>query len=193
MADITWPDIVPVSMTGGLQRNKSGDTAISGKLIEVDHTGDRYVLSVAFPPLQGANATLARVALSRANAVGNALIFPVHYDCPTESGLSPLVRGADQTGTSIVIDGLASGKVIKAGTIMQTSDYDLLEAATDATANGSGIATVSLLRQIRVSPADNDPLQIYTPKGRFQIPEALVQWALSAPMTYELNTRLVEA
>lgn len=192
MADLTFPSITAMSVTLDYRRNSLRQSSMSGKFVNVDRTGDRYIATVNMPPLQGSDAHVFRAFLMRASDVANEVILPIMgYESPTDAGLSLLVNGASQTGSTLNCDG-ASTTTIKAGTIGSTTTYELIDVATDA-APTAGAVALSLQRPLRSSPADNSAVDIYTPKGLFLMPESVVRWAISAPLTYAFSFQMEEA
>lgn len=71
---------------------------------------------------------------------------------------TPLVKGASQTGRSLLVDGLTVGVTFKAGDCFSfdnTVYREMHMIKADVTANGSGEATLTFTPAIRQSPADN--------------------------------------
>ncbi len=77
-----------------------------------------------------------------------------------------LVKGAGQTGKSLLVDGGPNSTLIlKAGDLIGIAATDeCYEVRSDVTTNSSGEATITLNQAIRTSPADNaDVLVSYVP------------------------------
>lgn len=73
-------------------------------------------------------------------------------------GGSPLVDGAAQTGGALVTDGWPNNipNVVRAGDVVSLAgDNIVYENRTDASSNGSGQATLNLVPNLRVSPAND--------------------------------------
>ena len=84
-------------------------------------------------------------------------------------GGSPLVKGASQSGTSLITDGWTASRtgVMKAGDCFTIAGVDVLFRVTaDANSDGSGDSTLSILPPIVAgsSPADNAALTIASAK-----------------------------
>lgn len=76
-------------------------------------------------------------------------------------GGTPLINGASQTGNSVAIDGATPSQTgwIKAGDILRFASNNTIHMCTaDADSDGSGNVTVSIIPEIRRSPANNDPI-----------------------------------
>lgn len=78
---------------------------------------------------------------------------------------TPLVKGAGQAGTSLVIDGLPNGYVIRKGqflSVVSAGQRFLYRAKANAT-SVAGTATVPLRTMLRRPPNDNDVVEIAQP------------------------------
>lgn len=98
-------------------------------------------------------------------ARGSANDFQVPVDVVAQSKLpnTVLVRGAGQTGRSIITDGWpASSTVLKAGQFV-TIENQLVQLTANATSDGSGIATLTFEPAIRAAPADNAAIEYRNP------------------------------
>lgn len=87
-----------------------------------------------------------------------------------DSGLdTPLVKGAGQTGKSLITDGWRNSGVnlLKGGDYFEltlNSIKRLFLATADASSDGSGNMTISMVPPLQESPADNLALVLSTPK-----------------------------
>jgi len=99
----------------------------------------------------------------------------------TWAGQSPLVKGASQTGKTLLIDGLTPTTT----TAIKGDWFQLGSGATSrlhrltatGTANGSGEITLDFEPSIRTSPSDNAPLTIASPKGLFMRAGNVTGWS----------------
>lgn len=129
--------------------------------------GSRHMATFSTLPGLDANCGAALMAaFKKARATG--VTITVQWPQPTFSTSigTPLVNGASQSGTSLIIDGLTAGITLKADRTfsMTVSSRSYLYCLTDdVTANGSGQATLSLDCMLRASPADNAALEFHTP------------------------------
>ena len=74
-----------------------------------------------------------------------------------------LVKGAGQTGTSLITDGWpASSTVLKAGMFVTVVDQ-LVQLTANATTNGAGEATLTFKPALRLAPADNAAVEYKNP------------------------------
>jgi hypothetical protein len=86
-------------------------------------------------------------------------------DCKTPRGAAtgtPVVNGANQTGSSIITDGWTPNTVVlKVGDMF--SFGELKRVTADVLSDGSGNATILFTPAIRTSPADNTPIVTSAP------------------------------
>lgn len=77
---------------------------------------------------------------------------------------TPLVKGAGQTGSTLVIDGCTpnvNGWLLAGDMFAVNGELKMLTAPVNT--NGSGEATLSFKAALRTSPADNAPLSLQSP------------------------------
>ena len=94
---------------------------------------------------------------------------------------TPLVKGGGQTGDQLVIDGapasttdyLKAFDYIQLGTGAATHLHMVLE---DADTDAGGEVTLTLWPDLRVSPADNDPVVVSAAKGLFRLTTNKTDW-----------------
>lgn len=136
-------------------------------------TGSRQVLpsgrgwwecQYSLPPIGGTSNVLAwRSFFAQARGAANDFKVPVDVVAQSRLPNTVLVRGAGQTGRSIITDGWhASSTVLRAGQFVTIEDQ-LVQLTANATSDGSGIATVTFEPAIRSAPADNAPVEYRNP------------------------------
>lgn len=155
-------NIVPALIDfGGVQRPPLG-----GKILRINRLGNRYRAAVSLPPIPSVD--LGRIVVSRllkAKTQGLRIDFPL---CGVDQGSpgSPRIKGANQAGDEIDMDGFTAGYVMREGywfSIYTSSQHYLYNAAADATADGSGNITVPVVPWLRRPPADNDVVYVQQP------------------------------
>lgn len=136
-------------------------------------TGSRQVLAsgrgwweceYSLPVISGTKNVLAwRSFFAQARGTANDFQVPVDVVAQTTLPNAVLVKGAGQTGRSIITDGWpGSTTVLKAGQYV-TIGNQLLQLTANATSNGSGEATLTFEPSIRSAPADNAPVEYRNP------------------------------
>ena len=160
MALITPPAIL-ADLTSGqltLSTNQRVSAApFGGSEQAVDLLNDRWLCTLGLPPNSQANAAQleAFIAALRGQTNTVALSHPLRK-APRGSmrGTLTLAAAAAQGAASISITGGAgqAGTTLLAGDLVGVGGL-LLMVAADATANGSGVITVSLANRLRVAQA----------------------------------------
>ena len=87
---------------------------------------------------------------------------------------TPLVKGASQTGNSLITDGwtVSQTGILKAGDWIQLgsgSSSKLYKVLTDVNSDGSGNATLDIFPSINTAVADNSALVVSSAKGLFRL------------------------
>ena len=87
---------------------------------------------------------------------------------------TPLVKGASQTGSSLITDGWTASQtgILKAGDYFQlgtSSSSKLYKVLADANSDGSGDATFDIFPSINVAVANDATITVASPKGLFRL------------------------
>jgi hypothetical protein len=108
---------------------------------------------------------------------------PPYYSGPSTgyAGAGPLVNGASQLGLSLVCDGVTpSAAILLAGDFLSfdvtspggATNRQLNKVIANATADGGGNVTFSLMLPIRQAPAENAAVNIFTPTAQFMLAQS---------------------
>lgn len=154
------PNMVQPSLVdqGGYQ----GNTVLT----RVDRLGNRYSVVVGLPPIL--NRDLGRVVVSRllkAKTQGMRIEWQL-VGIDQGSPGSPRIKGADQAGDEILIDGCRPGYGVSEGfwlSIETDGQHYLYNVAEPATADGAGEMAIKLTPALRKPPADNDVIHLQKP------------------------------
>lgn len=195
MATITFPsDPKPSGMQWKMvmpsQNNVSG------------WTGQRQVLasnrgwwecSFALPPIVGrAAAKPWKSFIAQARGMANDFRVPVDPTPQSALANTVLVRGAGQTGRSIVTDGWpTSATPLSAGDYVTIEDQ-LLQLTASVTSDGSGIATLTFEPPIRSAPADYTSVEYKNPYALMYFVEEPMQ-SVGLADVYTIGFELREA
>lgn len=92
---------------------------------------------------------------------------------------TPLVKGAGQTGQSLITDGWTINitGILKAGDYLQIGSY-LYVNLNDANSNGTGDATLDIWPRLRSSPSDNAAITVKSAKGLWRLTSNERSWLL---------------
>lgn len=107
---------------------------------------------------------------------------------------TPLVKGASQTGQSLITDGWTPSQtgILKAGDYMQIGDR-LYKVLSDTNSNGSGEATFDIWPRLRESPADNAAITTSNCTGLFRLTSNEMPWEVGLGAVYSVSFSAVEA
>lgn len=165
MSVLTLPTSpTPASMGIALVSAKNTlSPAFGGDEQDIQRKGSRYALTFAMPPM----TYLTSMDWDDLMAEGDTVlmrVFQPGFD-PGAPG-TPLVNGASQSGTSLIVDGLTPYYVIRKGqflSVVTGGQHFLYRAASEVVANSDGAATIPLRTMLRRSPANNDVVKIAEP------------------------------
>lgn len=107
-----------------------------------------------------------------------------------------LVNGASQTGSKLWIDGLTASTagLLKAGDMIAvyTTRWELKRLTSDLDSNASGQGQVLFEPPLRSSPADNAPIAIHKPMGRFLLADEEVSWSSRPGVLSDFSVSFIE-
>lgn len=165
MAVLTLPtDPGPATMSIGIVSAKNTLTpAFGGDEQELLRKGTRYALTYRMPPMRYVDAMDWIDLMAEGDTVAMQVYQP---GFATGSPGTPLVKGAGQAGTSLLIDGLTPSYVIRKGqflSILTGGQRFLYLCRSEVIASSSGEATVALRTMLRRPPVDNAVVEIAQP------------------------------
>lgn len=179
---ITYPLTFPTTVDGA--STTWGLTSAVGYL-ESDFTfqgqkqlqqGERWEVSVTLPRLTAAQAGDYRAFLAMLRGQYGTFLLG-DFTRKTRLGAmtgSPLVNGASQSGNTLNIDGVSNSitNILKAGDWLQLGSGGasrLHMVVANCNSNGSGQVAVTIVPELRSSPADNSAVVYASPMGVFQL------------------------
>lgn len=151
----------------------------SGTQQAYQHQGQVWQADITLPPMRLADAQPWMAALLQLNGrygtfyLGNeAMRTPIGAATGT-----PLVKGASQTGQSLITDGWMAGVtgILKQGDYFQLENR-LYMVMVDANSDGSGNATFDIWPRLRSAPADNAAITVSNCKGLFRLTSNEMPW-----------------
>lgn len=160
-----------------------------------EYAGAVWTAEYSLPPMARADAAdwLAFLVKLR-GAAGRFYGFDPGGRIPrgTATG-TPLVKGASQTGTSLITDGWTAGVtgILKAGDYIGVNDQ-LYMVVADATSDGSGNATLTIEPPLRSSPSDNAPITTTQASCVMRLSSNEVSWSISSIMLFGLSFQGIE-
>ena len=181
MTILTWPTLTrsaPRVLDWSLQPNTQAfQSPLSGAVQTVEMPGARWKASFMMENLHDADSALLQAFLVKLRGrAGRFYLYNFARSEPrgTQRG-SPLVMGAAQTGTTLIIDGCTVGATLLAGDFLEVNG-ELKMIVADATASGSGQMTLTIEPPLRASPADNAAVTLSQPKAIFMLAGDEAKW-----------------
>ncbi len=155
----------PASMTPRLVTGRAElRPAFGGDLQRLNRVGSRFAIDVTLPVMTYAAAQAWSDINDETDTVTMQIVQP---GLNTGSPGTPLVNGAGQSGTTLILDGLTPHYVLRKNQWISVSTGGRLYAyrvKTEVAASAGGAVSVVLTTMLRVSPADNSPVQIAAPR-----------------------------
>lgn len=114
-------------------------------------------------------------------------------------GGSPLVNGANQTGTSLILDGAAHSVTgwLKAGDYFSFDSgtgRELKILAADSNTDSSGNVTLTFEPPIRTAPADNAAVEITAPSAIMRLmDDNQFIWSIKPPVFGDATIQFIES
>jgi len=167
---------------------------LGGAAQRLNRIGNRFAIDVELPPMQEALARPYLAALIRAKTEGAVLEFP-QPDLVIGTPGTPRILGGSQAGETLVIDGLTTGYVMRAGqffSILHGGRRYLHMNNMNATASGAGQVTLSISPMLRIIPADNAVVEIAQPMIEGFIAGSELPWTLDVAQIYGLSFSITE-
>jgi len=165
----------------------------------VVHPGQRWEAEISLPPMKRSDAeNWVGWLLSLRGRSGTFLLGDPLATSPIgESGGTPIVRGADQTGDALTIDGcttnqskwLARGDYIQLGS---GASSQLYKVTKDATTDSFGATTLEIWPELRSSPADNATVTVDAAKGLFRLSTNEINWSINEASVFGVTFPAVE-
>lgn len=181
MTTLSWPTLTrsaPRVIDFSLVPNtQSFSSSLSGSVQTVELPGARWKISFTMENLAEADSALLQAFMVKLR--GRAGRFYLHNFARSEprgtQRGTPLVKGALQTGTTLVIDACTVGATLLAGDFFAVNG-ELKMVVADATADGAGEMSLTFEPPLRSSPADNDALTLSSPTATFMLAGDEMKW-----------------
>lgn len=163
------------------------------------HQGEMWEADFTLAPMKRADAEPWVAWLLALNGMEGTFLMgpdPVNASPRGTWAGSPLVKGASQTGKTLVVDGFTAFATVKAGDWFQlgsASGAKLHKVVQDGTADSSGELYLEIWPRLRNSPADNAALTSASPVGVFRLARNIREWSLELAMVYGLQFSAIEA
>lgn len=167
-----WP--YPAAMTPRLVTGRAElRPAWGGDIQRINRAGSRFAIDVTMPVMRYEDAQDWSDINDETATVTMQIVQPgLDVGAP---GIT-LVKGAGQSGTTLIIDGFTPYHVLRKNQWISVTTGGRLYAyrvKTEVAADGTGEADVVLTTMLRAVHADNDPVEIAEPRieGFATVPE----------------------
>lgn len=167
---------------------------LGGALQKLLRLGDRFALDVVMPTMK--TEDLGRVWVSRliqAQRQGAIMRWPQLGFNVGNPG-SPVVNGANQSGSTLSMRGLVAGYVVREGqffSVIHGGRRYLIMATSDAVAAPNGVVVLPISPMLRFRASDGAIVEPVPMIEGFLEGDSR-EWTLNAAMTVGLNFRITE-
>jgi hypothetical protein len=156
-----------------------------------------WMAEVEFAPAtRAAGEAVEAFLIALRGRLGTFTMGPRHATGPrgtcNTSGVT--VSGAGQTGRALTIAGMGASRTLLPGDWLQLGSgatARLYRAVEDATANGSGVGTVSIEPALRTSPGDGDTVVVASPVGLWRLTQDEVGATIERGVMWRIPTLLL--
>lgn len=155
------------------------------------HQGQWWQFEGSLPPMTRATAEEWVTFLLSLNGMQGTFLIgdPLGATARGIATGTPLVKGASQTGNSLITDGWTASQtgILKAGDYFQLGSggsSKLYKVLSDANSDASGNATFDIWPSINTAVADNAALTVAAAKGLFRLTANEMRWDLQQAQRY---------
>jgi hypothetical protein len=193
MAEITIPTIRASSASFGLVRADNALELLNGSEVYTTFARAAWVLSFPLVIQTEQQARAWSAALARLSSYANHFkASPPGYTTTIYSGTVPQINGSGQLGVSLNLKNCTpSTAVFRAGEYFEVNG-ELKIVTADATADGSGLATVNFEPALRAAPTDSASIVITNPKAKFRLTDSSAAWNIQPGRFYSITIDAVE-
>lgn len=183
MADITGlpSGVRPLEADWGYAPNLLAfPMPLAGGTRSISLPGPRWLQSLRFNNMTNAKSGLLEAVFVQLEGGANKLVLHrVGRPAPNgKGGGTPVVFGAGQTGTSVIISGLpvsTTGIYVPGDMLGIGGELKLVTAQVDSDSNGR--ATVNFRPYLRASPANGSAIVVSRPTTRWMLPDPTLRWS----------------
>lgn len=168
----------------------------SGSQQAYQHQGQIWQADITLPPMRRADAAPWIAAMLQLNGrYGTFRLGDAAMANPRGAATgTPLVKGAGQTGQSLITDGWTAGVtgILKQGDYIEVASR-LYMVMVDANSDGSGNATLDIWPRLRAATVDNEAITVRSCRGIFRLASNEMPWQHKVGQIIELSFSAVEA
>jgi hypothetical protein len=164
------------------------------------YTGQFWEAEISLPPMKRADAVYWISFLLKLNGPYGTFLLgdPNGVTARGVATGTPLVKGANQTGSDLITDGWTTSTtgILKAGDYIQLgtgSSSKLHKVLDDVNSDSSGNATLTIWPDLRSSPSDNASIVVSGAKGLFRLSTSQQDWDVNEASIYGMTFPAREA
>jgi hypothetical protein len=161
--------------------------------------GQAWEADIAIPPMVRADAAAFIAFLVKLNGLEGTFLMgdPVGGTPRGTWAGTPLLVGSHAARVkTLTVDGFSAGATVKEGDWLQFGTGALTrlhQVVQDATANGSGQATIEIWPALRELQADNAQLISANAKGIWRLASNEREWTINVGQIFGLSLKAIEA
>jgi hypothetical protein len=154
-------------------------SALTGAVQTASVPGARWMVEMEWPPMRTLNSAALEAVLMRLRGRQNRLVL-WHLARAALTGVgggTPVVNGANQTGSTINISGLpinTANWALPGDMLGIGGELKMVTAAVSS--NGAGQAAVSFEPPLRVAPSNGSAIVTAAPTAKFILADDAVRW-----------------
>ena len=169
---------------------------LGGRTQRVGRLGSRHAVDVTLPRLDAESARAWNAARKKARVLGSTVTLA--WPKPPAPGAlgSPQVNGSGQAGAYLACKNFTAGATIKADqpfSVVVSGQTYLYTTFDQSTADGTGLATLSIAPILRASPAGSTALAFTAPQVEGFIAGSSEDWDVDVLTTVGISFTLTEA
>lgn len=195
MATYNFPNITPTSQSFELVTNtKTFQSPLSKSVQTVSRKGSYWKTSMVFSNLSGAQRSVLQAFIAKLDGQAHRMRIRdygfVRYG--SASSGTPVVKGASQTGSTLLADGasLSTSSYFAGGDYISFNN-ELHMVTSDVDSDASGNLSIPLAPPIRKSPDDNESIEYVAPYGVFMMTNN-PQWRTQSTYISSITIEAIE-
>ena len=192
MTTFAYPNIQPSNLGFKIRPNTAVHITPFTDFVQTqDREGERWVIAVAYSFLAGDNRAILKAFMAKLN--GRQHRFTMQDFGHSQRGVgggTPLVKGAAQTGKTLLIDGAPTSLTpwLKAGDRVSV-ESKMYQLDDDVNTDGTGNATLTISPRIVSAHPDDDPVEIILPVDTFILEDGQYEFQTSRNQISTLSFR----
>jgi hypothetical protein len=168
---------------------------LGGEQQRLNRLGNRWALTVQLPPMKIEPAGREWIAALNEAVTDSAVFAFPQVDFAVGTPGATLVNGANQTGSTINLDGFSANYPIRKGqffSIIIGGRRFLYQSRADIAASAGGVVALPITPMIRKSPADNAVCEFAAPMIEGFLQGQGNQWTVDLARTVGLEFTIFE-